>query len=73
MKRLFGVSVILLAMLEQGLKAQPLGRACFTPPAQPVQAVGGTYYPIERPCWLGQCLFGPFWVYIPNPQAQLQR
>lgn len=40
---------------------------------QPQQPIQGQYVMYNRPCWLGQALFGPIMVWTPMAQQQPQQ
>lgn len=40
---------------------------------QPQQQIRGQYVMYNRPCWLGQALFGPIMVWTPTAQQQPQQ
>ena len=47
--------------------ARPYPQAYFAPPpAREIRTEGGTWYAVQRPCWIGQFCFGPIWVFCPS-------
>ncbi|MCI0333686.1 MAG: thioredoxin family protein [Planctomycetes bacterium] len=45
----------------------PSQRTYIVPPPAPVVRPEGIYYPVARPLWIGNALFGPVWVLEPRP------